>query len=150
MVVKSAVANTILPYYAIKNFPVMDFESDDLRCRTTETYISETKTTVLKVSNAGDTITLYWDSNSKTMVTTKSIAEVINGPCMVYLSPYENDTKDGWFKIHGCGKVNNHWCTEGNCERSGKLDVAIDAGIAFGKYNLRGEIIGLNYSEIDI
>ncbi|KAJ2597032.1 hypothetical protein GGF39_003215, partial [Coemansia sp. RSA 1721] len=29
--------NTILPYYAIKNFLVMDFDSNDLRCRTPET-----------------------------------------------------------------------------------------------------------------
>ncbi|KAJ1803468.1 hypothetical protein LPJ56_005883, partial [Coemansia sp. RSA 2599] len=58
--------NTILPYYAIKNFPVMDFESEDLRCRTTETDISQTGTTVFKVAKAGDTVTLYWDPDSKT------------------------------------------------------------------------------------
>ncbi|KAJ2850986.1 hypothetical protein J3B02_003613 [Coemansia erecta] len=145
----SAVSNTILPYYAIKNFPVMDFDSGDLRCRTTETDISVTKTKVFQVAKAGDTITLYWDAESKTIVTKDNKPEYINGPCLVYLSPYENDAKDGWFKIYGSGKVNGKWCTDGIRERGGKLDVTIDAAIAPGKYYLRGETIGLNYSELN-
>ncbi|KAJ2697988.1 hypothetical protein FB645_005769 [Coemansia sp. IMI 203386] len=141
--------NTILPYYAIKNFPVMDFDSNDLRCRTTETDVSETGVKVFQVAKAGDTITLYWDPESKTIVTTEPEPEFVNGPCMVYLSPVENKAKDGWFKIYGSGMVNDRWCTDGIRERGGKLDVTIDATIAPGQYYLRGEIIGLNYSELN-
>ncbi|KAJ1820782.1 hypothetical protein LPJ75_000865 [Coemansia sp. RSA 2598] len=141
--------NTILPYYSIKNFPVMDFDSDDLRCRTSETDISQTGTTVFKVAKAGDTVTLYWEPDSKTIVSAKGGPEYINGPCTVYLSPYENDAKDGWFKIYGSGMVNGKWCTEGIRSRGGKLDVTIDASIAPGKYYLRGETIGLNYSTLN-
>ncbi|KAJ1813272.1 hypothetical protein LPJ56_003505 [Coemansia sp. RSA 2599] len=145
----SAAGNTILPYYSIKNFPVMDFDSDDLRCRTSETDISQTGTEVFKVAKAGDTVTLYWEPDSKTIVTAKDEPEYINGPCTVYLSPYENDAKDGWFKIYGSGMVNGKWCTEGIRSRGGKLDVTIDASIAPGKYYLRGETIGLNYSTLN-
>ncbi|KAJ2856513.1 hypothetical protein J3B02_001555, partial [Coemansia erecta] len=130
------------------NFPVMDFESDDLRCRTTETDISVTGTKVFQVANAGDTITLYWDPDSKTIVTKESSPEYINGPCMVYMSPIENDAKNGWFKIYGSGHENGKWCTDAIRERGGKLDVTIDASIAPGKYYLRGETIGLNNSEL--
>ncbi|KAJ2697987.1 hypothetical protein FB645_005768 [Coemansia sp. IMI 203386] len=140
-------SKSLLPYYSIKNFPVMDFDSDDLRCRTSETDISVTGTEVFQVANAGDTITLYWDPDSRTIVTQNSEPEFINGPCMVYLSPIENDAKTGWFKIYGSGMVNGKWCTDGIRDRGGKLDVTIDATIAPGKYYLRGETIGLNYSE---
>ncbi|KAJ1879714.1 hypothetical protein LPJ57_002679 [Coemansia sp. RSA 486] len=141
--------NTILPYYAIKNFPVMDFDSNDLRCRTPETDISVTKTNVIKVAKAGDTITLFWDPESRTMVTDSNEPHLIHGPCMVYLSPYEKKAKKGWFKIYGSGMVDGQWCSAGIRTRGGKLDVTIDSAIAPGKYYLRGEVIGLNNSVLD-
>ncbi|KAJ1800270.1 hypothetical protein LPJ56_006520, partial [Coemansia sp. RSA 2599] len=68
----SLVPDTILPYYAIKNYPVMDFNSHDLRCRTTETDVSQTSTKVFKIDKAGTNVTLYWEPTSKTIVTKES------------------------------------------------------------------------------
>ncbi|KAJ1879713.1 hypothetical protein LPJ57_002678 [Coemansia sp. RSA 486] len=142
------VPNTILPYYAVKNYPVMDFNSNDLRCRTTETDVTQTDTQVFQIDKTGTNVTLYWEPESKTIVTKEPLPAFINGPCMVYMAPYEYDATDGWFKIFELGKYGSKWCTDKIREARGKLDVMIPKDIAPGKYYLRGETIGLNYSEL--
>ncbi|KAJ1719007.1 hypothetical protein LPJ53_006149 [Coemansia erecta] len=138
---KPSDSKTVLPYYNIPNMPVTDPDSEDLRCRTSD--ITADITVVQAAAN--DTLFAYFEG--KTPITTFDTPQDINGPCLVYMAPYDQGGEDGWFKIFGMGYSTSSytWCTDSIRDQGG-FRFTIPSFVPAGKYYLRTEVIGLGQS----
>jgi len=70
---------------------------------------------------------------------------------MAYLAPTaSNGAGDVWVKIAEAGldATGKTWAVDTLIKNRGKQEVTIPAGLASGKYLLRGELIGLHEGEV--
>ncbi|KAJ1879418.1 hypothetical protein LPJ57_002847 [Coemansia sp. RSA 486] len=142
----SAIDTTsVLTPYVVNNFPVLDMSSKDLRCRSND--YDNDKTTQFNVQ-AGSVISLWWEKDSKSLVSTTNTAIAPLGPCTVYMAGYESSGEGPqWFNVYKNGYVRGNWCSQTiNNKNGGRLDVRIPFDIIEGMYLLRAEIIDLTNS----
>ncbi|KAI7822123.1 glycosyl hydrolase family 61-domain-containing protein [Kickxella alabastrina] len=132
------------PSYAISNFPVMDMDSEDLRCRTSD-FSMASNALALGVP-AGRNMTVVWDSK-KSMVTNTGTQYAPSGPCTVYMAKLSSQgTGSSWFKIYEYGYKDGKWCTDYLKGQMNKMTFNIPQDIPNGKYIVRAEIISLRTS----
>ncbi|KAJ1827931.1 hypothetical protein LPJ56_001389 [Coemansia sp. RSA 2599] len=112
-----------------------------MRCRTSNMDPKDTETCGIK---AGTNITVEFHSSGDSG---KVISASHHGPCLVYMSPMEeNGEGPVWFKIFedGYDADKDTWCINKVIENDGKLSVNIPEDIKQGPYLLRTELIALH------
>ncbi|KAJ2717902.1 hypothetical protein GGI07_005921 [Coemansia sp. Benny D115] len=134
----------VFPAYAIRSFPVLDPDSEDLRCRSTDV---EADVQALEVK-AGDDVVTYWRADSRSIITTDTFQRTPFGPCTAYLAKADTQGEGkSWFKIYHYGvDESKHWCTNTIVENDNTLTVRIPYDIEDGEYYMRVEVIDLRYA----
>ncbi|EHK97353.1 putative endo-beta-1,4-glucanase D [Glarea lozoyensis 74030] len=125
------------------NNPVKDITSSAMTCNVNNVATAKT----IDVA-AGSKVTIEWhhDSNS---ASDDIIDSSHKGPVMAYIAPTaSNGAGDVWVKLAEAGLSGGKWAVETLIANKGKHDVTIPAGLAPGKYLLRGEIIALHESDV--
>ncbi|KAJ2724221.1 hypothetical protein GGI07_002091 [Coemansia sp. Benny D115] len=133
----------LVPPSAVKEFPILDVNSDNLRCRSNS--IDDPDIVAYPV-DAGSVITLWWQKDSLTPVTQAEPTAPL-GPCAVYLARYSGDADTlRWFKVYQNGYVKGNWCSTAINNAGGFLNLILPWDIVPGTYMMRAEIIDLHYA----
>ncbi|KAJ2580753.1 hypothetical protein GGH95_002421 [Coemansia sp. RSA 1836] len=129
---------SILPPYKYTNVPVVDVQSTDLICRSSDlTFKGEP----YKV-NAGGHLYLNWDTKSVSGATGKAPV----GPCSFWLAKQSTKGVGAvWSKIdqYTIGDK-KEWCSAHIINGSGTYDLTLPSDIAPGVYILRSELIDVS------
>ncbi|KAJ2849534.1 hypothetical protein IWW36_002572, partial [Coemansia brasiliensis] len=132
----------IVPSPKYGNAPVLDLDSEDMRCRNDD--FSTDNIEKCPVA-AGTNLTVVW-RHIHNSVKLKVMSSSHNGPCIIMMAPLESNGKgDAWFKIYeeGYDASIKKWCTNKVIDDDGYLDVRIPENIPSGNYLVRTELFAL-------
>ncbi|KAJ1748385.1 hypothetical protein LPJ79_004577 [Coemansia sp. RSA 1821] len=132
----------IVPSPKYGNAPVLDLDSEDMRCRNSD---FSTKDIERCPVEAGGNLTVVW-RHIHNSVKVKVMSYSHNGPCIIMMAPLESNGKgDAWFKIYeeGYDSSIKKWCTNKVIDNDGYLDVKIPENIPSGEYLVRTELFAL-------
>ncbi|KAI1073526.1 glycosyl hydrolase family 61-domain-containing protein [Whalleya microplaca] len=127
------------------NSPVIDVESNDIRCNANSAAASSTCPVA-----AGDTITVEMHQHDSRDCSEQAVGGNHFGPVMVYLSKVSDaaaaDGSDSWSKIFESGydSATKKWGNDILNDNCGKQDVVVPTGIPAGDYLVRAETIALH------
>ncbi|KAJ2767678.1 hypothetical protein GGI18_005744, partial [Coemansia linderi] len=124
--------DTMYNMYNVPQMPVMDVNSWDMTCRSTNMAKAPRPLEI----DSNDILVLNFDPNqTPAIISEEQASQHIWGPCIVYMANADTVGKElKWFKVFEYSGDKDAWCSQKIISNGGKLHVPMKPKLKSGKY----------------